>query len=185
MVKALRYLGYYWLAISALILLLYDWFALGRLPNGSDVLEIVLFVPGILFVVASFVIGFMQRGQEADAAKRLFPNGVPKNLLNDTDNTVSNMPVGAASHQGAKAGNRSRLVSPNLITPTPAGNAQSTNLAMEQASDALISIVVKNAAPLQRAALLLAEADPAIADGLSQIVEATETLAVVTQSESG
>lgn len=183
MVKALRYLGYYWLAISALILLLYDWFALGRLPNGSDVMEIVLFVPGILFVAASFVISFVQRGQEKDAAKRLFPNGVPKNLLNDPDGTFRNVPAGSAA-QGAKAGNRPVHMSANLIPPMPAGNAQTTNLAMEQASDALISIVMKNASPLQRAALLVANADPAIADGLSQIVEATETLAVASKSES-
>lgn len=185
MVKALRYLGYYWLAISALILLLYDWFALGRLPNGSDVMEIVLFVPGILFIVASFVISFVQRGQETDAAKRLFPNGVPKNLLNDTDDTVRNVPVGSASHRGATAGSRSPRVGATLATPPPAGNTQTTNLAMEQASDALISIVMKNASPLQRAALLLAKADPAIADGISQIVEATETLAVASKSEGG
>ncbi|MGE0653575.1 MAG: hypothetical protein AB7P12_17805 [Alphaproteobacteria bacterium] len=69
------------------------------------------------------------------------------------------------------------------LAAAPRRRAQLTNLAMEQAADRLVASVTKNAEPVKRAALLLSDNDPAVADGLSRIVEAGETVVRLTADD--
>jgi len=46
---------------------------------------------------------------------------------------------------------------------------------MQEAKDTLVASVMTNAHALQKAVLLLADADPAIASGLKEILQASET----------
>lgn len=162
MVTALRYLGYYWLIITALILAAYDWLALKRLPEGIEWLQVALFAPGFILVA----IGYRRGGHNVDAAGHAPARAAPSLRFSDSASDR----IGTFDEQGkglAREGGRAAM---------PRRRAQTTNLSMEMAADSLIESVMKNAVPLRRAALLMAEKDGAVADALSRILEASETV---------
>jgi len=149
----------YWLAVSSLILILYDWQILHRVPEGLERLEFVVLVPGLLFLMASFVIGYRRKRREADALKKVFPNGLP---------------VTPRSYRFDDAMAEEGQSGVNASTPSPRRGTPRTPLAMEQARDLLVSSVLSNAGVLQKAVLLLAKEDTSAADGLTRILQAGE-----------
>lgn len=52
----LRFWGCSWLVLAALLLGLYDWKVLHRFPRGPELVEGVVLLPGLLFIVLSFLI---------------------------------------------------------------------------------------------------------------------------------
>lgn len=179
MATALRYLGYYWLAISTLIIVLYNWLVLDRLPNGTETLEIVLFVPGLLLLAASFVISCRPGHFETDAGNP----AIRSNAANDSfghrhsgGGDQHPLKTGAALvHAGEVAEAQSHRDSVSAALRSPRQPSTGT-LAIDQAKDLLVSKVVKNAGPLQKAILLLAEKDTIVADGLSRILQASDAI---------
>lgn len=159
MVTVLRYMAGYWLVISSLILVLYDWQIRHRLPKGIETLQLVVLIPGLLFLIASFVISYRRKRREADALEKMFPHGLPMTPSKHRDEMAEERPFTL----NAKPSSRS----PGPIAPT-------TTFAMAQARDLLVSSVVKNSGALQEAVLLLAKKDVSAADGLSRILQASE-----------
>lgn len=169
MATVLRYMAGYWLVISSLILVLYDWQVRHRFPKGIERLQLVVLIPGLLFLIASFVVSYRRKRREADALEKMFPNGLPVTPSNHSHAMAEEV----HSTSNAKPSSRS----PGHIAPT-------TNLAMEQASDLLVSSVMKNGDALEEAVLLLAKKDVSAADGLSRIVQASKTVRKLSSDES-
>lgn len=166
MVTVLRYMAGYWLGISSLILVLYDWQIRHRLPKGIETLELIILIPGVLFLLASFVISFRTRRREAIALKKMFPNGLPEALSN---------PTPASPRYALVEENRSTLKAKPSSGP-PGHVAQTTTFAMEQARDRLVSSVLNNSDALRNVVLFLAQKDVSAADALSEIVHASEAV---------
>ena len=170
MLTALRYLGYYWLIITALILAVYDWLVLRHVPEGIEWLQVALFVPGFILVAA----GYRRQHRNVDDTGRAPAGAAPSFRCNES----SSDPVAPLAQQGkgrARDGGRAAL---------PRRTAQTRNFSLELAADSLIESVVKNADPLRRAALLIADKDGAAADALSRIFEASEAVRSLRSDES-
>ena len=161
MVTLLRYLAGYWLVISAIVLVLYDWKIRHRFPHGSESLQFIILIPGVFFLIASFVISYRRRRLENKILKEMFPNGIPV--------APSNRPFKMAEEDHSALN-----VAASARSPVPV--AQTTTLAMEQAGDLLIASVLKNNRALQQAVLLLAKKDVSAADALSRILQASEAI---------
>jgi len=162
MVTALRYLGYYWLIVTALILAAYDRLALKRLPEGIEWLQVALLSPGFILVA----IGCRRGPNNVDAADHAPARAAPSFRFDDSASDR----VGTFGEQGKRHARDSGRAA------MPRHRAQTRNLSMEMAADNLIESVMKNTVPLRRAALLMAEKDGAVADALSRILEASETV---------
>lgn len=171
MVLVLRLMAGYWLGISTLILVLYDWKIRHRLPMGIERIELVILIPGLLFLIASFVISYRNKRLEARALEKMFPHGLP--VLHSNDRHAmgdENRPVlktGAASPSPK-----------GIARPSPKEIAQTTSFALEKARELLVANVLKNGGALQEAVRLLAKRDASAADGLSQIHQAIEAVRI-------
>lgn len=182
MVTALRYLGYYWLIVTALSLVAYDWLALKRQPEGIEWLQVLLLAPGFLLVA----VGYRRKRRDVDAAGHVPPGTGPSFRFNEIandrlrsvgqpgkwglaqDSGLSAIP--SAAQPGKWGGTQ------DDVTAAPRRRSQAKSLEMEQARNSLVSSVMKNGGALQQAVLLLTKKDVSVADELSRILQASEAV---------